>query len=182
MSSPSNDGTGGTLTIVDAHHHFWDPEQNYHPWLRDKPVPGFRYGDYSALARRYLADEYLADARNYNVAGLVYVETEWNPADPVGEMAYVAGLRRATGLPSVAVAQAWLDHDDAGSVIERLTGFDFVRSVRHKPRANATPAERRPGGMTDPRCWREGSPASTCRRPGGISAKRSISPTIFPTF
>jgi predicted TIM-barrel fold metal-dependent hydrolase len=143
------------LTIVDAHHHFWDPERNYHPWLRDKPIPGFRYGDYGALARRYLADEYLADARNYHVAGLVYVETEWDPADPVGEMRYVAGLRRDCGFPTVAVAQAWLDHDDAGSVIERLVDFDFVRSVRHKPRANATPAERRPGGMTDPR-WRQG--------------------------
>ena len=66
-----------------------------------------------------------------------------------------AGLRRDSGLPSVAVAQAWLDRDDAGSVIERLAGFDFVRSVRHKPRANATPAERRSGGMTDPR-WRRG--------------------------
>jgi predicted TIM-barrel fold metal-dependent hydrolase len=146
---------GGGLTIVDAHHHFWDPERNYHPWLRDEPPIPFRYGDYGALARRYLATEYLADACNYTVAGLVYVETEWDPADPVGEMAYVAGLRCDSGLPSVAVAQAWLDRDDAGSVIERLAGFDFVRSVRHKPRANATPAERRPGGMTDPR-WRRG--------------------------
>src|SRR5260221_446210 len=90
---------GGGLTIVDAHHHFWDPERNYHPWLRDEPPIPFRYGDYGALARRYLATEYLADACNYTVAGLVYVETEGDPTDPVGEMAYVAGLRRARGAP-----------------------------------------------------------------------------------
>jgi predicted TIM-barrel fold metal-dependent hydrolase len=59
MSSSSSKDAGGGLTIVDAHHHFRDPDRNYHPWLRDElPIP-FRYGDYGALARRYLAAEYL---------------------------------------------------------------------------------------------------------------------------
>lgn len=146
---------GGALTIVDAHHHFWDPERNYHPWLRDKPPIAFRYGDYAPINRRYLAEDYRRDAAGYAIAGSVYVETEWDPADPVGEMTYVAGLRRDSGLPSVAVAQAWLDRDDAGAVLERLAAFDFVRSVRHKPRANPTPGEGRPGGMSDQR-WRAG--------------------------
>ena len=88
MSSSSSKDAGGGLTIVDAHHHFWDPDRNYIRAAGQPPIP-FRYGDYGALARRYLAAEYLADARNYTVAGLVYVETEWDPADPVGEMSYV---------------------------------------------------------------------------------------------
>ena len=79
------------LTIVDAHQHFWDPERNYHPWLADKLV-AFRYGDYSAIIRRYLPDDYLRDAHNYRVAGTVYIETEWDPRDPVGEMGYVKEL------------------------------------------------------------------------------------------
>jgi predicted TIM-barrel fold metal-dependent hydrolase len=142
------------LTIVDAHQHFWDPVRNYHPWLADKPV-AFRYGDYSAIKRRYLPDHYLRDARNYRVAGTVYIETEWDPRDPIGEMAYVKELRRVTGYPSVAVAQAWLDREDAIPVLEQLAGFDFVRGVRQKPRANATPQDRSPGGMMDA-AWREG--------------------------
>jgi predicted TIM-barrel fold metal-dependent hydrolase len=142
------------LTIVDAHQHFWDPERNYHPWLADKPV-AFRYGDYSAIIRRYLPDDYLRDARNYLVAGTVYIETEWDPTDPIGEMAYVKELRRVTGYPSVAVAQAWLDRDDAIPVLERLAGFDFVCGIRQKPRANAMPQDGKPGGMMDTR-WREG--------------------------
>ncbi|MGE0717478.1 MAG: amidohydrolase [Alphaproteobacteria bacterium] len=143
------------LTIVDAHHHFWDAERNYHPWLRDQPPIPFRYGDYSTIRRRYLEPDYLADARNWRIAGSVYVETEWDPGDALGEMAYVAELRRGGGLPSVAVAQAWLDRDDAASLLERLAAIDFVRSVRHKPRANASPSDGRPGGMADPR-WRAG--------------------------
>ena len=42
----------GRLSIVDAHHHVWDPDVNYHPWLRDNPVSHLRYGDYAAIRRR----------------------------------------------------------------------------------------------------------------------------------
>src|SRR5262245_19068111 len=122
----NGEGRAGALTIIDAHHHFWDPQRNYHPWLRDQPPIPFRYGDYSAINRRYLADDYRRDAARYDIAGSVYVETEWDPTDPIGEMTYVAGLRRESGLPSVAVGQAWLDRDDAGAVLERLSAFDFV--------------------------------------------------------
>jgi predicted TIM-barrel fold metal-dependent hydrolase len=147
------------LTIVDAHQHFWDPGRNYHPWLADKPV-AFRYGDYSAIIRPYLPEQYLRDAANYRVAGTVYMETEWDPRDPIGEMDYVAELRRDTGLPSVAVAQAWLDREDAVPVLERLAGLDFVRGIRQKPRANPSPRDSQAGGMTDA-AWREGFAALT---------------------
>ena len=45
--------------------------------------------------------------------------------------------------------------DDAASVLERHAARPFVRSVRHKPRANRTPGNPAPGGMTD-RAWRAG--------------------------
>src|SRR6185503_15757218 len=93
--------------IVDAHQHFWDPRVNYHPWLCDQPPIAFRYGDYSALRRPYLPADYFADAAPHQVTKTVYVETEWDPRDPLGEMRYVERLRRDTGFPTVAVAQAW---------------------------------------------------------------------------
>ena len=132
--------------IVDAHQHFWDPRVNYHPWLCDQPPIPFRYGDYSALRRPYLPADYFADAAPHVVAKTVYVETEWDPRDPLGEMRYVQRLRRETGFPTAAVAQAWLDRDDAAGTIEALAQFDFVRGVRHKPRS---------AQMTDAR-WRAG--------------------------
>lgn len=156
-SAPHNEGgpaaTSGPLpfAIVDAHQHFWDPTVNYHPWLTDEPPIPFRYGDYAAIRRRYLPPDYLADAAPYVVDRTVYVETEWDPRDPDGEMRYVATLRREYDLPSVAVAQAWLDADDAATVLERHAQRPFVRSVRHKPRANASPADAAPGGMADAR-------------------------------
>jgi predicted TIM-barrel fold metal-dependent hydrolase len=46
-------------------------------------------------------------------------------------------LRRETGFPSVMVAQAWLDREDAPYVLERQAAFAFVRGIRHKPRGGA---------------------------------------------
>ena len=141
--------------IADAHLHFWDPSLNYHPWLRDLPPIAFRYGDYSALKRPYLPADYFADAGAHRVVKTVYVETEWDPRDPVDETRYVQSMRDETGFPSVSVAQAWLDRDDCAAVLEAQAAFDFVRGVRHKPRANAAPGQGPLGGMRDA-AWRAG--------------------------
>jgi predicted TIM-barrel fold metal-dependent hydrolase len=132
--------------IADAHQHFWDPRVNYHPWLCDATPIAFRYGDYAGLRRPYLPADYLADAHGHEVVKTVYVETEWDPRDPLGETAWVERLRRETGFPTVMVAQAWLDRDDVASVLERQAAHAFVRGVRHKPR---------PGQMRAAR-WRAG--------------------------
>ena len=132
--------------IVDAHQHFWDPRTYYHPWLCDQPPIPFRYGDYAALRRPYLPADYFADAGAHLIVKTVYVETEWDPRDPLGEMRYVEALRSKTGFPTVAVAQAWLDREDLAATLAGLAQFDFVRGVRHKPRA---------GQMSD-KDWRSG--------------------------
>ena len=141
--------------IVDAHQHFWDIEANYHPWLRDEPPIPFRYGDYRPIRRRYLPADYFADVGPHQVVKTVYVEAEWDPTDPIGETRYIERLRRETGFPTVMVAQAWLDRADCATVLEQQAGFDFVRSIRHKPRANASSGDSSPGGMTDS-AWRAG--------------------------
>lgn len=143
------------LLIADAHQHFWDPRVNCHPWLCDEPPIPFRYGDYRPLRRPYLPADYFRDAGKHRVVKTVYVETEWDPRDPVGEMRYVERLRRESGFPTVAVAHARLDLDEAPAVLEQQAAFPFVRGIRHKPRANRAPGEGAPGGMADAR-WREG--------------------------
>ena len=70
---------------------------NYYPWLNDEPPIPFRYGDYRAIRRRYLPPDYLADAAPFRVEKTVYVETEWDPRDPVGEMRYVERCAASTG-------------------------------------------------------------------------------------
>ncbi len=132
--------------IVDAHQHFWDLRVNYHPWLCDEPPSLHRYGECSALRRNYLPADYFSDARGFEVLKTVYVETEWDPRDPLGETAWVERLRRETGFPTVMVAQAWLERADVATVLEGQARFAFVRGVRQKPRR---------GQMRDAR-WRAG--------------------------
>ena len=132
--------------IVDAHQHFWDPRVNYYPWLCDQPPIPLRYGDYSRLRRPYLPADYFADVGSHQVVKTVYVETEWDPRDPIGEMRYVERLRRESGFPNVVVAQAWLDRGDLVATLDALAQFEFVRGIRHKPR---------PGQMDDA-LWRAG--------------------------
>ncbi|MBV8650772.1 MAG: amidohydrolase [Alphaproteobacteria bacterium] len=144
-------------SIVDAHHHFWDPAVNYHPWLAPGVKIAFRYGDYEALKRRYLLDEYQRDAAGHDIVQSVYVETEWDPKDPIGETRYATSLKAQGGRPNAIVAQAWLDRDDVAEVLAGQAKFPLVRSVRHKP---GGPAERSEVGtartkMSD-ETWRSG--------------------------
>lgn len=126
--------------------HVWDPRAHYYPWLCDPEPIAFRYGDYQALRRPYLPAEYRADSARWPVVHTAYIEAEWDPRDPLGEMEFIAKVRNEAGLPTVAIAQAWLHADDCAVVLEAHARRSFVRGVRHKPKA---------GQMDDWR-WRAG--------------------------
>lgn len=146
------------LQIVDPHQHFWDLDRNPHPWLNGGHAVAFRYGDYAALKRNYLPDDYRRDTARQNVVKTVHVEAEWDPADPVAETRWLAGVAERTGLPSAIVGQAWFAREDIAEVLAGHAACPLVRGIRQKPAAAASPAEVRPGApgsMGDPH-WREG--------------------------
>ena len=147
-----------SIPIVDAHHHYWDLERNYHPWLCDEPPIPFRYGDYRALRRSYLPGDYARDASSFDVVASVHVESEWDPVDPIGETRWIDGIANECDLPRAVVAQAWLDRDDIEEVLCAQSSFPRVRSVRHKPRAALTPSAVQPGakGSMGDAKWRRG--------------------------
>ena len=123
----------------------WDPRAHYYPWLCDpRPIP-FRYGDYRSLRKPYGVADYRADSAGWRVERGVYVEAEWDPRDPLGEMNFIAEVRK-DGFPTVAIAQAWLHHDDCAAVLEGQARHPFVRGIRHKPKP----------GMMDDAKWRQG--------------------------
>jgi predicted TIM-barrel fold metal-dependent hydrolase len=143
--------------IVDAHHHFWEPSLGRIPWLRpDARIP-FRYGDYGPIKRDYLPPDLLADAGPLPVVSTVTMETEWELADPLGEIDHIEGVQRRYGLPDAAVAHAVLADPNVEDVLERLADRPIVRGVRNKP--GQAPAPQRttaePTLMTDDQ-WRRG--------------------------
>ena len=118
-------GDDTLLPIVDAHHHLFDLARNPHPWLQQRPLIPFRYGDYSAICRDYLPADYRAAWAAHRVVASVLMEGEWDPADPLGEPRWASEVARTQGLPSAIVGQVWLDRDDLPQV---LAGLAWVRT------------------------------------------------------
>jgi predicted TIM-barrel fold metal-dependent hydrolase len=137
---------GSRFAVADAHFHVWDPRAHYYPWLCDPEPISFRYGDYRSLRKPYLLTDYRADSSGWPVERGVYVEAEWDPRDPLGEMNFIAEVRKPDNFPTVAVAQAWLHHEDCAAVLEAQARHAFVRAIRHKPKP----------GMMDHANWRQG--------------------------
>ena len=129
--------------FVDAHHHFWDLRANSYPWLQGETVPGFRYGDYSALQRDYLVDDFLRDTGADAPVASVHIEAEWDRADPVAETRWLSALAQERGRPTAIVAHAALDREDVAEVLAGQASFALVRGIRHKPVTAASAAEAR---------------------------------------
>jgi predicted TIM-barrel fold metal-dependent hydrolase len=82
MSSPK------ARKIIYAHCHLYDHLQNRHEFLENvDAVFEALIGDYSALPRRYLLDQYLMDQTGLQVAGIVW--HEFLSSDPVREIRWV---------------------------------------------------------------------------------------------
>lgn len=147
------------VPIIDAHHHYWDPVANYHPWLRDEPMIPFRYGDYSAIRGRFLPDDYAALTGKFNVIATVTMEGEFDEENLVAESAWMQSLSDQTGgKPAAHVARAFLHLQDAPDVLAGHAQFPIVRGIRHKP--TAAPSRDAietgaSGAMSDSR-WQDG--------------------------
>jgi predicted TIM-barrel fold metal-dependent hydrolase len=159
------------IEIVDAHHHFWDLDALYYPWLSDRVVPDYPLGDYAVIRRTYLPDDYFRDAAGHNVIATVHLEGDRQmnadrrayPAgdprlDPVAETAWVSGIAEEWGVPSAIVAQATLHADDAEEVLARHAAYPLVRGIRAMPTLAPRPdaaTRGAPGSMQDPK-WLAG--------------------------
>jgi predicted TIM-barrel fold metal-dependent hydrolase len=146
------------VTLVDAHHHLWDLDRHYYPWLDDRPERDFFLGNYDALKRNYLPDDYRRDAARHNVLATVHCEAEWDRDDQVGETEWLSAVHAATGMPTAIVAHAWFHTDNSEEVVARQAAHPLVRGIRSKPVTSRSPDAMTPGApgtMQDPR-WLEG--------------------------
>src|SRR4051812_28585455 len=158
-----DDSAGGAveheLPIVDAHQHFWDLERHYYPWLCDVEPISFRYGDYSALRRSYLPEDYRRDTRAWRIVKTVHIEAQWDRGDPIAETRWLEAINAQYGLPTACVAYCPLDGEDADAVLAAQAASSLTRGIRHKPQAadsaRDAAARGQPGSMDDP-AWRRG--------------------------
>ena len=120
--------------IVDAHIHWWDLDNNYYPWLSDQKVEEGGLSSASALAKSYLPEHYWRDAEGYNIVGLVHVQANWDPKDPVGETRWLQQLAEfridawdAAGDRGFADLAA----DNLDALLDGHARFRGARAIRH---------------------------------------------------
>jgi len=120
--------------IVDAHIHWWDLDNNYYPWLSDQKVEEGGLSSASALAKSYLPEHYWKDAEGYNIVGLVHVQANWDPKDPVGETRWLQQLADSAstrGMPQGIVGFADLAADNLDALLDGHARFRGARAIRH---------------------------------------------------
>jgi len=121
------------LEIIDGHHHLWDLENNpSYSWLTGEAHEMALLGDYGAICKSYLIENYLDDCKNQNVVKSVHLEANWDEdKDPVAETAWLQGVADKHGFPHGYIA-AGLPHDPGfEALLDRHCAYPNVRGIRH---------------------------------------------------
>ena len=127
------------IEIIDAHHHFWDLNQNYYPFLSNKIDENFFLGDYELIRKNYLPTDYVSDSKEHNIIGTIHCEAEWDRNDQVGETRWLENLSKKNKFPNAIVAHAWFHKKNSEEIIEKQASFDMVKGIRSKPITKLSP-------------------------------------------
>lgn len=115
--------------VVDSHLHFYDQKRNRHTFL-DKVDPNYEafVGNYGALPRRYLLDDYLADSVGYNVEAVVW--HEFLSSDPFQEAAWAQQAATGSEMRHALVALVDFLDPDLESKLEQYSALPNLTPVR----------------------------------------------------
>ena len=115
--------------IVDVHLHLYDHRANRHEFLEsDDRMFRALIGDYSSLPRTYLLNDYLADASDVEVEGVVW--NEFLSTDPVKEVLWAQNLAEVAPLPVALVGLVDLTSPDLERVLDAYSQRSHLAAVR----------------------------------------------------
>jgi predicted TIM-barrel fold metal-dependent hydrolase len=131
----------GKRRIVDAHLHLYDSQENRYEHMEHPDVMlEALLGDYSALPKRYLFEDYVSDLRDVEIDGIVW--HEFIAVDSVREVKWAQRLAERLPVPMAIVElvdflapdlesrlDAYAQHANVAGVREHL-GWDAGNSVR----------------------------------------------------
>ena len=146
------------IEILDSHHHFWDLDKNYYPFLCDAIDPDFFLGNYEMIRQNYLPADYEKDIKNHNVIGSIHCEAEWDRNDQVGETKWIENLAKKNKYPNAIIGHAWFHTKNTEKIIAEQASFNMVKSIRSKPNvkfAKNSTYYQYDGSMQDTN-WRKG--------------------------
>ncbi|KQN25677.1 amidohydrolase [Sphingomonas sp. Leaf33] len=119
------------LPFIDAHVHLWDLSHIRYPWLTPPFADDGPNGSVEPIARNYLLDDYLADAKGWDVRGIVHVDAGADPADALRETDWLQAQADTRGMPNAIVAFADLSDPDVERLLAAHAARPNVRGIRH---------------------------------------------------
>jgi predicted TIM-barrel fold metal-dependent hydrolase len=125
-------------TIVDPHHHLWNLRENYYPWLTDR-ITKRVCGEYSAIRKDYLLEDFFADIGDLPVSKSVHVQAEHDFADPVRETRWLQAIAddpKSRGFPHGIVAYADFCAPDIADILAAHADCANVRGIRQMVHEN----------------------------------------------
>jgi len=137
------------LSIVDPHHHLWDPGRNLYPWLQGE-MHDRGWGDLRPLQKSYLVADLLADGARQGLEKSVHVQANFDPSNPVGETAWleeIASLPNSGGFPHGIVAFADFSSRNINETLDGHSRFSRMRGIRQvlnrhpDPKLNRAPKD-----------------------------------------
>ena len=121
------------IPIVDAHHHLWDlnNKNTKYSWLMVKEGEAF-FGDYVAIRKSYLLEDYIKDAQNQNIIKSVHVQAEHDDDKPVNETAWLQSLadNHSSKLPNAIVAFADFSKNNVVEILDAHQEYNNTRGIR----------------------------------------------------
>ena len=117
------------IPFVDAHVHLWDLGHIRYPWLTPPFTEG-PAGVTAPIARDYRIDDYCADARRWNVRGIVHIDAGADPAQALDETEWLEAIAAERGMPNAIVAFAPLHDPDVEPLLEAHAANPHVRGIR----------------------------------------------------
>ena len=121
--------------FVDVHHHFWDLERHRYDWLSGEGWPEETevIGDYHAIRRTYLPEDFVRDAAGSGLTQTVHVQADWSGPDPVDETRWLQSLADKTGLPTAIVGYADLADPAIEEILAAHAASPNFRGIRSTP-------------------------------------------------
>ena len=119
------------IAFVDAHVHLWDLKRISYPWLTAPFSDDGPNGSVEPIAADYLLDDYLADAANWNVVGMVHVDAGADASAALNETRWLQDMADERGMPQAIVAFAALDDPGVEALLEAHSAHPNVRGIRH---------------------------------------------------
>jgi predicted TIM-barrel fold metal-dependent hydrolase len=145
------------IPFVDAHVHLWDLKRISYPWLTPPFSDDGPNGSVELIARDYLLDDYLADAANWNVVGMVHVDAGADANAALDETRWLQDMAGERGMPQGIVAFAALADPGVEGLLEAHAAHPNVRGIRHiinwHPDPRRTYTER---DVTGDEAWQRG--------------------------